>query len=391
VKPHLNILYLCKTINSRHGGRTHAREFFAALHHIDGVDNVDSYYELEDDSNKQGLSKQKRSKLWWLPTRVQTFLRMVLIQHKRTNDISRRLASKKYDLLLVRHETGRIDFAELKHRHPNVKIAIELNAILSNEQFKSVLVRNITKLFEFKQFRQVDKIFPVSSTLRQSLLDAGIYMEKIVVNPNGVDVARFDSGLLSQRAALRRQYGIPEDKFVIGYVGGMEQFRRLPEFVRSYSLLANGALGDKLFLFMVGDGQDFSAVETELGQVCPEGSYRQLGWQNHADVPNIMATFDLAVMPYTLDYCSPLKLFEYMAMGLPTIGPDTPSVRELFRDGEHLWLNPQNMDTPNYLIELIGRLVDNLEQRANIAEQGCHWVKENYTWCANAKRVVKQL
>lgn len=391
MKLHLNILYLCKTINSRHGGRTHAREFFAALHHMEGVDIVDSYYELEDDSNKQGLNKKKRSKLWWLPARVQTFLRMMLVQRKRTDDISRRLASRKYDVLLVRHETGRIDFAELKHRHPKVKIAIELNAILSDEQFNSVLVRNIAKLFEFKQFRQVDKIFPVSSALRQSLLDAGVAMEKIVVNPNGVDVNRFNSGLLTQRAALRRRYGISEDKFVIGYVGGMEQFRRLPEFVRTYSLLANDASRERLFLFMVGDGQDFSAVEAELGQVCPEGSYRQLGWQNHNDVPNIMATFDLAVMPYTLDYCSPLKLFEYMAMGLPTIGPDTPSVRELFRDGEHLWLNPQNTDAPDHLVGLIERLVDDSKQRANIAEKGCLWVKENYTWCANAERVVKQL
>ncbi|MBL4852087.1 MAG: glycosyltransferase family 4 protein [Gammaproteobacteria bacterium] len=386
----MKVLYLCHTINSHHGGRTHAREFYAALNAVKGVESVDSFYELEEGLPKPQPSEKRLTAASWLPPSIHAFLRMTVMHPRRTEEVSRKLAAQNYDLLIVRNESVRIDFAELKRRHPTVKIAIEVNAILSDEHFKSKMVRTLPRRLEFKQFRFVDKIFPVSSVLKQLLIDAGVSEDKIVVNPNGVDVRRFDCDLLSQRKALRRRYGIPEDRFVIGYLGGMEAFRRLPELVKSYALLANGNQQDKFFLFVIGDGQDFPVVHAELGRNCPKDSYLQLGWQDHQDVPQIMATFDLAVMPYTLDYCSPLKLFEYMSMGLPTIGPDTPSVRELFRAGEHLWLAPQNVVGSDGLAKLIRRLADDSAHRDGVAKKGCHWVKENYTWHTNAARVISE-
>ncbi|NOZ36716.1 MAG: glycosyltransferase family 4 protein [Gammaproteobacteria bacterium] len=384
----MKVLYLCHTINSRHGGRTHAREFYAALNSVEDVASVDSFYELEQELPTSQSSEKRLTLTSWLPSAMHTFLRMTVMHRRRTEDVSRRLAAQSYDLLIVRHESTRIDFAELKRRHPTVKIAIEFNAILSDEYFENKIVRAIPRWLEFSQFRHVDKVFPVSSVLKQSLLDAGVDTDKIVVNPNGVDVRRFDSALLSRRAVLRQRYGIPEDSFVIGYLGGMEAFRRLPELIESYSLLANGDGKNKFFLFVVGDGQHSSVVKKELSRRCPQDSYLQLGWQDHQDVPQILATFDLAVMPYTLDYCSPLKLFEYMAMGLPTIGPNTPSVRELFSDEEQLWLVPQDVAGPEYLAKLMRRLADDSAYRSSVAKKGCHWVKENYTWHANAVRVV---
>jgi len=385
----LKVLYLCHTINSRHGGRTHAREFYAALNAVEGVESVDSFYELEEGLPKPQPSEKRLTAMSWLPSSLRAFLRMTVMHPRRTEEVSRKLAAQNYDLLIVRNESVRIDFAELKRCHPTVKIVIEVNAILSDEHFKYKMARALPRWLELKQFNYVDKVFPVSSVLKQLLIDAGISENKIVVNPNGVDVRRFNSGLLSRRAELRKRYEIPEDRFVIGYLGGMEQFRRLSELVKSYSLLANGDKQGELFLFMVGDGQDFSIVEAELNQTCPKGSYRQLGWQDNSHVPEIMATFDLAIMPYTLDYCSPLKLFEYMSMGLPTIGPDTPSVRELFRDGEHLWLAQKSADKPNDLAEFMSEIIGDSARLRSVAEKGCNWVREHYTWDANAARVIQ--
>ena len=387
----MRILYLCKTINSRHGGRTHAREFFAAIGKRGDVEVIDSYYPLEENGDSEGKAVGGREKLQWLPRWLFAFLCLTLVHRKRTKHLSSLIADNRYNVLLVRHETTRIDFSYIKRRHPNTKIAIELNAILSDEHFSINALKVFTRWFEYKQFRQVDKIFPVSSALQRSLLSAGISESRILVNPNGVDTARFNPGLLAQRAHFRDYYNIPKDKFVIGYVGGMEAFRRLPDLVKSYSLLANGKMKNRVFLFMVGDGKDYREVELELGKQCPSDSYRQLGWQHHADIPAVMATFDMAVMPYTLEYCSPLKLFEYLAMGLPTIGPDTKSVRELFVDGEHLWLNEQNTRDPDPLFELMQTLIDNPCQREQVAAKGFRLVAENYTWDANAARIVAAL
>ncbi|MBL1431947.1 MAG: glycosyltransferase family 4 protein [Gammaproteobacteria bacterium] len=381
---------MSKTINSSHGGRTHAREFFSALSQVSKVKSADSYYVIESDFGGNS-NDMERPKLWWLPVKVRTFLRMVLVNRKLTRQLILRLAEKPYTLLLVRHETVRIDFAKIKKRYPDITIAIELNAMLSDESFDSYLARNIVKRAEYSQLSLADNIFPVSSTLAKTILSMGISPEKIIVNPNGVDVKRFDSDLLGRNAGFREHYGIPEDRFVIGYVGGMEKYRRLPEFVEIYSRLAQGVLKDKLFLFIVGDGKDCSAVEAILKQQCADDIYLQLGWQNHTDVPNIMTTFDLAVMPYTLDYCSPLKLFEYLAMGLPTIAPDTQSVKDLFVDREHLWLNLKISDDGDHLYQLIQNIYSDEQARYAVAKRGREQVMNNYTWLANAERVISQI
>jgi glycosyltransferase involved in cell wall biosynthesis len=98
-----------------------------------------------------------------------------------------------------------------------------------------------------------------------------------------------------------------------------------------------------------------------------------------------MAAFDLAIFPFTNPYCSPLKLFEYLAMGLPTIGPDTPAVREIFEDGKHLLLVSQSGSD---FKEAIVTLKNSQDLRTLLAMNGRERVVNTYTWFQNAKRVL---
>lgn len=387
----MKVLYYCKTINSSHGGRTHAREFYAALKKVVGADSVHSYYELEDINDENISSENRHLRLWWLPFKLRTFLRLLIVNKNHTQEICKKLNEKECDVLLLRHETIRIDYKYIKENHPNIKIAVELNTIFANESFSNYIAKKIIHNIEFKQFATVDKIFPVSSTLKQALIIGGISANKITTNPNGVDLDRFNPGLMEDKIRFRNLYRIPTDKFVVGYVGGMEPYRRLPEFINQYLSIEKN-IGEKLHLFVVGDGHDFTAIENKLKEGLDRGKFTLLGWQDHSDVPKIMATFDLSIMPYTLDYCSPLKLFEYLAMKLPTIGPDTISVHELFEDGVDLFINKLgDSNNGGSIADQICLLVEDTDKRVFIANNGYKKVVEGLTWEANALRVVESI
>src|SRR5258707_3399152 len=61
------------------------------------------------------------------------------------------------------------------------------------------------------------RIFVVADVERDNLLKAGVAADKIVVNPNGVDVEKFRPGIGG--AAVRQEFGIAEQETLAGFVG----------------------------------------------------------------------------------------------------------------------------------------------------------------------------
>jgi len=141
---------------------------------------------------------------------------------------------------------------------------------------------------------------------------------------------------------------------------------------------------------VVGDGTDMpvvnAAIEADndtLGSVV-----KLTGWLEHAEVTDMLAMFDIAIFPFTNAYCSPLKLFEYLGAGVPTIGPDTPAVTEVFQKDKHLMLVKQ--DGSDFK-EAIIKLKEDPGLRTRLAENGRQFVLSEYTWKKNAERVVNHI
>ena len=190
-------------------------------------------------------------------------------------------------------------------------------------------------------------------------------------------------------SGLRDDYGIPENAFVIGYVGGMETFRRLPEVIGYFASLRQIA-GEDYYFMIVGDGKDMSSVKAaiEADHDALGDSVKLAGWKEQAELPRFLRTFDLAIFPFTNDYCSPLKLFEYLGAGIPTIGPDTSAVREVFDDGVHLRLVKQ--DGSDFISTILDMREDPL-LRTRLANNGRKLVLRVYTWETNAERVIEHI
>ena len=141
----------------------------------------------------------------------------------------------------------------------------------------------------------------------------------------------------------RRSLGIPADCRVVVFSGSFRPWHGADLLVRAAARVLEGEAGDKAFFLFLGSGpawQDAKALAKHLGVI--EKS-RFVGAVPYDDMPSYLRNAQIGVAPYQpsrLDqmklgfYWSPLKIFEYMAMGLPVVTLDTPPLREIVRPGE---------------------------------------------------------
>ena len=98
-------------------------------------------------------------------------------------------------------------------------------------------------------------------------------------------------------------------------------------------------------------------------------------WRRHA----ALAAAPLTDCPRnTVQGCSPLKLLEAMADGVPVVASDLPAVRELVRDGhEGRLVHP---DRPAELARAIRLALDDPSALAAMGAAGRRAVAERFTW-----------
>ena len=96
----------------------------------------------------------------------------------------------------------------------------------------------------------------------------------------------------------------------------------------------------------------------------------------HDEVPRFVAAFDLGVIPDHVWWTSPLKLFEYGAMGTAVIAPRVESIVQVAAGDEILPVEHRSVAA---LAEGIRLLADDPPQRAAIAGRWAQRVARDYT------------
>ena len=72
----------------------------------------------------------------------------------------------------------------------------------------------------------------------------------------------------------------------------------------------------------MGDGPAYKDLESyALKENIIQSGVTFIGPVTRENIPKYIAAFDLALQPDVTDYASPIKLFEYMAMGKGVIAP----------------------------------------------------------------------
>ena len=225
----------------------------------------------------------------------------------------------------------------------------------------------------------------VSTTLQDYYVALGFPRGKLAVVPNGVDLSWFDPTLRGD--AVRERLGL-QGSLVIGFVGVLVGWTGIDWFLEALPRL--GYLLDKVVVLIIGQGN----LEPRLLQIAATSGLgeriRLVGFVPHAEVPEYLASFDIAVAPYRkveLFYNSPMKLYEYLAMGKPVIASRMGQSAELIKDGENgLLYEPDDADG---MLKLLSLLIEDAALRARLGRAAHERSREMaWTWERNAAAIL---
>jgi glycosyltransferase involved in cell wall biosynthesis len=262
---------------------------------------------------------------------------------------------------------------------------VEVNAPLARERGKSpgLAWPGLARWSEHHLWRQADMVLPVTEVLAQELAAAGVSRERIAVIANGVNRARFP---VPDRQAAKRMLGL-SGRLVLGFVGYVREWHGLEQVI---DLLADDPALAAAHLIVVGDGPAKPALAARAERLGVTSRVFFTGVVARDDVARIAGAFDIALQPDVTSYASPLKLFEYMALGHAIVAPDMPNIREVLSDGGNaLLFAPGNFPA---FAGAVGRLAGDpaLCERLGRAAADDN-VRKNLTWDANARRITALL
>ena len=291
----------------------------------------------------------------------------------------------KPDMLYERYNLFFLAGLWLKRR-TGIAYFLEINAPLADERalHGGVALRRLALWSERSVWLGADLTLPVTDVLADFLRRAGVPESRIMVVPNGVNRQHFPAQVDS--AATREKLGLG-GKLVLGFAGFVRDWHGLPRVIDAMKTMPNR---DELHLVVAGDGPGRDTLERYARQMGMSNQVSCLGLLERDQMPAIIGAFDVALQPDVVDYASPLKLFEYMALGRAIIAPDKPSIREVLVDGETALLFRTN--DHGHFCQQLGRLCRDPDLRRTLGTAAAYDTDaRGYTWDRNAQKILAKL
>lgn len=199
---------------------------------------------------------------------------------------------------------------------------------------------NLARRWELKAYRESDLIVAVSDALATELCEIDPALsDKVAVVPNGVNTDFFSPADTPQRTDAAR---------TIVWVGTLVAWQGVAELIEAYADLPDDVRCETRVI-IVGDGPDLDRCMRLASRLAPG----RVEFTGRLDADEVLRHLRAAFLAYSghlkLEqspmYHSPLKLYEYSSVGVPTIATESDDARNLlgpaglsnliFRSGDH--------------------------------------------------------
>lgn len=269
-------------------------------------------------------------------------------------------------------------------RATGLPLVLEVNAPLAEEarQYRTLHDTCLALAVERAQLAAATAIAVVSDALAKYVIMAGARPERVRVVPNGIDPAHFHPAV--RGGSVHAAYGL-QGRTIVGFAGRPRPWHDIDTLLAAFAMLR--ATDPQMHLLLVGEMP--AQLPGRLEELGLAAATTLTGPVPHEDVPRHIAAMDVAVsthLPLEHFYFSPLKLFEYLACGVPVVTADIGQPAEIIRDGETGYLYPPGDAAA--LAAAIRRLLDDPAQARAVAWQGAAEVLSRYTWQHNAEAVI---
>lgn len=229
---------------------------------------------------------------------------------------------------------------------------------------------------------RIAKVVCISEALTQYWIQQGIAAKYTFTAHDGVDGSQFAAVMSKEQA--RTKLGLPAEARIVSYVGRLYENRRIGDIIQ---LAAD--MPDTHFC-VVGGPQ--AQVEKYRGIAASRKLQNIIfsGQVPHAETPLYLFAADVLLGLWskdvpTINYCSPLKVFEYMAAERIVVAHGFPTIREVLRHGENAYI--ANPESYNDLRDKVGEALENIGDN-KIANTARAEVMKLYTWEQRVKNIL---
>ncbi len=187
----------------------------------------------------------------------------------------------------------------------------------------------VTTVLERLLARNADRIVANSYAGRESAMANGLPGERIMVIPNGIDVAQFEPNT-SRRTELRNQWGIEADAFLIGKIARFDPMKDHRTFFKAAARAAANV--PRLQFVCVGDGPA-TYVESLRREADALRLSNRLVWAGaHTNMVAVYSAIDAVALTSAFGEGFPNVVGEAMACGRACVVTDVGDAARVVGD-----------------------------------------------------------
>jgi glycosyltransferase involved in cell wall biosynthesis len=234
------------------------------------------------------------------------------------------------------------------------------------------------KLFYRLFFKTFSAVIAISGFVKRRLKETmDIDPEKIVVIHNGILIDKFSNINSPPDDLLRIKH---DDKFIIGFTGRMEEFKRPELFI--YIALELIKKNNNFCFVMVGDGPEFDKCRKIIHSHNVSEYFKLLGFRR--DIAEILKLCNAFLFTSEGEGFG-IVLLEAMAMGVPVFAMNSGAVPEILTHEKTGILF--NTTDPVSIAEQIIKVIKNGQLMDEISKKGMKEVHDNYSIEVCVKRM----
>jgi glycosyltransferase involved in cell wall biosynthesis len=316
---------------------------------------------------------------------------------------------KKYDFIYHRYNSMSFSSTYLSKKY-NIPLILEYNGsevwILKKwGTTGNPLMQLLKKVYYFFKLpivffienynlKQASLIVVVSKAMKDELIKRGIDKNKILINPNGVDIEKFNPNIKAYD--IKKKYGL-ENKIILGFIGTFGPWHGAENIVKAYGELLKEIpeIKSKTKLLMIGDGVKIPEVKKYIKKYGIEDNVILTGLIPQEKAPKYLSVCDVLINATVPNpdgsefFGSPTKLFEYMAMGKAIISSNLGQMREILEnDKTAILVKGGDMDELKIVME---KLIKDKKLREILSKNAREEVVKNYTWDKHVDRILKRI
>lgn len=235
--------------------------------------------------------------------------------------------------------------------------------------------------------RYSQHVFVQSDAMLDVMVQKGIAAERLSAVPMGVDTR----SLASMPVLGERPPGWGEGP-LIAYLGTLDASRQIDRMIDALAIVRGTVADARLLLIgasaLKADTDHLIARAREAGLA---DAVRITGWLPSRQAWTLLASADAAIsyFPRGLihDVCSPTKLMEYLALGMPVVANDNPDQAQVIGDSGAGWLVES---TTEAMAEALLQILSDLPAARARAEAGPTYIRSRRSYSVIAEKVAQQ-